>query len=207
MNTVNTATDGSIGPRPAYEMLPILTGAARADAAALAQNASRCLAEQRINHPSGQLVDLIWSQANTLGLYEDGRLTALAVVPWGPDVRHWGAEGRGPGLLVSLVPPVPGQDSQAVRLLTLWLADRAARSGLEWVRWEIPATADVTSGTSTSLLMDALHNLGWEGLPPVRRADGERVAPLRLRAERRKAPTVAISAPAAALRMLAVNGR
>lgn len=205
VNTVGAPTVGSGNRRPAYEMLPILTAAARAEAAALAQNTGRCLAEQRISHPIGQLVDLVRSQADTLGLYEDEALVCCLVVPTDPDVRHWGAEGRTPGLLVSLIPPVPGRDNQGGRPLTLWLADRAARSGVEWVWWEIPATADATSEASTSLT-DTLHDLGWEYLPPVRRADGERVTRLRLRAEARDAPAVAISAPDAALRMLAVSG-
>lgn len=197
---------GSDTRRPAYEMLPISTGASRAEAAALAQEAALRLAEQNIDHPTSQLIDLIRSQADTLGLYEDGILVGCLVVPPEPDVRHWGAEGHAPGLLVSLVPPVPGGDTQGVRLLALWLADRAARSDLEWVRWEITAPADATSGAS-SLLTNTLHDLGWEYLSPVRRADGERVVRLRLRAETRDASAVAISAPDAALRMLAVSGR
>jgi hypothetical protein len=52
-----------------------------------------------------------------------------------------------------------------------------------------------------------LRDLGWEDLPPVRRADGERVTPLRLRAERRPAPTVVISAADDALPLPAVSAR
>ncbi|MET9735138.1 hypothetical protein ABZZ79_32205 [Streptomyces sp. NPDC006458] len=52
-----------------------------------------------------------------------------------------------------------------------------------------------------------LRDLGWEDLPAVRRADGERITPLRLRAELRPAPTVAISASADALPLLAVSAR
>ncbi|MEV5010595.1 hypothetical protein [Streptomyces sp. NPDC055692] len=205
-DTIDGLTAGRHNPRPAYEMLPISTGASRAEAAALAQDAALRLAEQHINHPTSHLMDLIRSQADTLGLYEDGILVGCLVVPPDPDVRHWGAEGHAPGLLVSLVPPVPGEDTQGGRLLTLWLADQAARIGLEWVRWEIMAPADATNAASTSLT-NTLHDLGWENLPPVRRPDGERVTRLRLRAEARDAPAVAISAPDAALRMLAVSGR
>ncbi|MEU2354423.1 helix-turn-helix transcriptional regulator [Streptomyces misionensis] len=188
--------------RTAYEMLPVLTSTARSEAAALA---CRHLAEQRISHSFGYLVDLIWSQT-MLGLYEDKRLIAFVVVLREPDMRHWGVDGRAPGILVTLVPPVPGQDSHAGRLLTLWLADQAARRGLEWVWWEIPAAADVTAETSATL-MGTLRDLGWEVLSPVRRADGGRVVRLRLRAERRDALTAAISAPEATLRMLAVSER
>ncbi|MEV4333614.1 hypothetical protein AB0K02_24255 [Streptomyces sp. NPDC049597] len=204
--TIGGLTVSRYNQRSAYEMLPISTGASRAEALALAQEAALRLAEQHIDHPTSQLVGLIRSQADMLGLYEDGALVGCIVVPPEPEMRHWGAEGRAPGLLVSLVPPVPGENTLGGRLLTLWLADRAARSGLEWVWWEIPAPADATSEASTSLT-DTLQDLGWEYLPPVRRADGERVARLRLRAEARNAPAVAISAPDTALRMLAVSGR
>ncbi|MFJ4623672.1 hypothetical protein [Streptomyces sp. NPDC088812] len=203
---IDGLTIGRDNPRPAYEMLPISTGASRAEAAALAQEAALRLAEQHIDHPTSHLVDLIRSQADVLGLYEDGILISCLVVPPDPDVRHWGTEGRAPGLLVSLVPPVPGGDIQGVRLLTLWLADRAARSGLECVWWEIPTTTNASSEASTSLT-DTLHDLGWEYLPPIHRTDGERVKRLRLRAEPRDASAVALSAPDAALRLLAVSER
>ncbi|MFD8263613.1 hypothetical protein ACFV19_33050 [Streptomyces griseoluteus] len=204
--TIHGLTAGSDNPRPVYEMVPIDTGASRAEAAALAQETALRLGAQQLDHPTSHLVDLIWSQADMLGLYEDGILAGCLVVPPDPDVLHWGAEGRAPGLLVSVVPPVPGGDTQEGRLLTLWLADRAARSGLEWIRWEIPAPADASSEANTSL-MNTMHDLGWENLPPVRRPNGERVTRLRLRAEARDAPAVAISAPEAALRMLTVTGR
>ncbi|UFQ99791.1 hypothetical protein KBP30_00400 [Streptomyces sp. Go40/10] len=189
---------------PAYEMLPVRTGAARAEAAALAEDTARLLAEQGIHHPAGHLSDLIRSQATVLGLYEDGVLVGCLVVHADPDMRHWGPDGRARGLLVSLVPPVPGRIEQVGRLLSLWLADYTARAALEWVWWEIPAADG--SETSTTLL-DTVRDLGWEVLPAVRRTDGEQVVRLRLRAEVRNALTAAISPPRTALPTPAVCRR
>ncbi|MHC3392342.1 hypothetical protein ACLQ2E_23190 [Streptomyces lavendulocolor] len=160
------------------------------------------LADQGIDHPADQLVTLIRSQATVTGLYDDGELAGCLVVHPGEDLPHWSHDCPGPGISVSLVPPVPGHDDQAARLLTLWLADHAAQHGLEWIWWEIPATHQPRAA-----LLALLRDLGWEDLPAVRRADGERVTPLRLRTELRPAPTVAISASADALPLPAVSAR
>ncbi|WP_052412498.1 hypothetical protein [Streptomyces mutabilis] len=186
---------------PVYVMLPVRTGAAKAEAAALAQEATRRLSDQGIDHPADQLVALIRSQATVTGLYEDSELTGCLVVHPGEDLPHW-CRDLGPGVAVSLVPPVPGHDDQAVRLLTLWLADHAAQHGLEWVWWGLPAAFE----TRPTLLV-SLRDFGWEDLPAVRRADGERVTPLRLRAERRPASSVVISAADDALPLPKVIAR
>ncbi|MEU7072933.1 hypothetical protein AB0B30_27760 [Streptomyces narbonensis] len=192
---------GALGT-PVYALLPVRTGAARAEAAALAQEAARQLADQGIDYPADQLVDLIRSQATVTGLYDEGELAGCLVVHPCEDRPHWSRACPGPGLVVSMVPPVPGRDDQAARLLTLWLADRAAQHCLEWIWWEIPA------GPQTrETLLALLRDLGWEDLPPVRRADGQRVTPLRLRADRRPAPTVAIFASADALPLPTVRAR
>ncbi|GLX22513.1 hypothetical protein [Streptomyces lavendulae] len=192
---------GSVGT-PVYALLPVRTGAARAEAAALVQEAVRQLADQGIDYPADQLVDLVQSQATVTGLYDEGELTGCLVVHPGEDRPHWSRAFPGTGLLVSVVPPVPGRDDQAARLLTLWLADRAAQHCLEWIWWEVPAGLQ-----RRTTLLALLRDLGWEDLPPVRRADGQRVTPLRLRADRRPAPTVAIFASADALPLPTVRAR
>ncbi|MFJ3933760.1 MULTISPECIES: hypothetical protein [unclassified Streptomyces] len=194
---------GTVGT-PVYAMLPVLTDAARAEAAALAQEAALGLADQGIDHPVDELVELIRSQKTTItGFYDDDTLVGCLVAHPGADPPHWSGDSPGPGVWVSLVPPVPGRDDQEARLLTLWLADHAAQHGLEWVWWEVPAT-----GQTRRTLLDSLRDLGWEDLPPIRRtADGVHVTPLRLRAERRPAPTVAISAFHNALPLSAVSAR
>ncbi|KOV22487.1 hypothetical protein ADK90_10510 [Streptomyces sp. XY413] len=193
---------GTVGT-PVYAMLPVQTGAARAEATAFAQEATRRLADQGIDHPADQLVDLIRSQATVTGLYDDGELAGCLVVHPDEDPTLWSRNCPGPGVWVSLVPPVPGRDDQVARLLTLCLADQAAQHELKWVWWKVPATAP----QSPAPLLVLLRDLGWEDLPAVRRADGERITPLRLRAERRPAPTVAISASADALPLPAVSSR
>jgi hypothetical protein len=192
---------GAVGT-PVYAMLPVRTGAARAEARALAQEAARRLAEQGIDHPADQMIAFLRSEATITGLYDDGELAGCLVLHPRADLPHWVRDCPGPGIWVSLVPPVPGHDDQAARLLTLWLADHAAQHGLEWVWWEVPAASE-----ARATLLALLRDLGWEDLPPVRRADGERVTPLRLRAERRPAPAVAISAADDALLLPAVSVR
>ncbi len=190
---------GTVGT-PVYAMLRVRTDAARAEAAALAQEAALGLAEQGIEHPVDELVALIQSQATVTGFYDDDTLVGCLVVDPDAGLPH---RGGGPGVWVSLVPPVPGRDDQEARLLALWLADHAAQHGLEWVWWNLPVT-----GRTRGTLLELLRDLGWEDLPPVRRAtDGVRVTPLRLRAERRPAPAVAVCTSPDALPLPAVSAR
>ncbi|MET9117551.1 hypothetical protein ABZX38_25610 [Streptomyces longwoodensis] len=177
---------------PVYEMRTMRTGAERAEATAFAEDTALHLAQQAVDLPVGQFADPIRSQATVLGLHEDSVLVGCLVVHPEADLRHWGRDGRGRGLLVSVIPPVPGCSEQAGRLLTLWLADYAARNGLEWVWWELMATSHGEMGAT---LLDAVRDLGWEDLPAMRRADGEQVVRLRLRAAIRDALTAVISAP------------
>ncbi|MEU3046794.1 hypothetical protein ABZ705_09710 [Streptomyces sp. NPDC006984] len=186
---------------PVYAMRPVLTDAARAEAAALAQEAALGLADQGIDHPVDELVARIQSRATVTGFYDDDTLVGCLVMHPDADQPHRNSDS--PGVWVSLVPPVPGRDDQEARMLALWLADHAAQHGLEWVGWELPAT-----GQTRLALLGLLRDLGWEDLPPVRRAaDGVRVTPLRLRAERRPAPAVAVFASPDALPLPAVSAR
>ncbi|MFI2415108.1 hypothetical protein [Streptomyces sp. NPDC018947] len=170
---------------------------------ALVEDATRRLADRGIDHPTDHMLGLIRSRASVTGLYDDGVLVGCLAVHPEPDLRHWNGDCPSLGVLVSVAPPMPGHNDQTARLLTLWLADRAAQHGLEWVWWEVPCATDLTRAT----LLDFLRDLGWEDLPAVRRADGERVIPLRLRAEKRPALTAAVSASADALPLLAVSTR
>ncbi|MGW4548536.1 hypothetical protein ACWEN4_19500 [Streptomyces violaceorubidus] len=187
---------------PVYAVLPVITDAARAEAAALAQEAALGLADQGIAHPVDELLGFLRSQA-VAGFYDGDTLVGCLVAHPGVDLPRLSGDSSGPGIWVSLVPPVPGRDDLEARLLTLWLADHAARHGLEWVGWELPAT-----GQTRGALLELLRDLGWEDLPPIRRAvDGARVTALRLRAERRPAPAVAVSASPDALPLPAVSAR
>ncbi|MDX3204767.1 hypothetical protein [Streptomyces scabiei] len=180
---------------PVYEMLPIDTDAARAEAAALAEDRARLLAGQGITVSADRTRALL-REPGVLGLYEDGILVGTLVLHKDPDMRHWGADGRDPGLLVSLDPSTVGSN-QVGRMLTLWLADHAASNRLMWVWCEVPSNPGPVDQASQWLL-EHLRDLGWETRSPAGlNSTGDRVIRLRLRAEARPALSAAISAPRA----------
>ncbi|MEV6581418.1 hypothetical protein AB0M92_25020 [Streptomyces sp. NPDC051582] len=203
MSTQGSFHDGDrrqspTGRRPAapvYEVLPINTDAARAEAAALATDRAHLLAGQGITVTTDRANALL-REGGALGFYEGGILVGALVLHRDPDMRHWGVDGRDPGLLVSLDPVTAGS-SQVGRMLTLWLADYAANSRLMWVWCDVPCkpgAIDEVAQWSLQYLCD----LGWEtrsrtSLSPT----GERVIRLRLRAQARPALTEVISDPAA----------
>ncbi|MFJ9967204.1 hypothetical protein [Streptomyces avermitilis] len=178
---------------PAYEVLPITTDAARAEAAALATDRVRLLAEQGITISADRARALL-REDGALGFYEGGILVGALVLHRDPDMRHWGAYGRDPGLLVSLDPAMAGS-IQVGRMLTLWLADYAANSRLMWVWCDVPCEPGAVD-EAAQWLLTYLCDLGWEtrspaGLSPT----GERVVRLRLRTQARPALAEAISDP------------
>ncbi|WP_255306223.1 hypothetical protein [Streptomyces sp. Wb2n-11] len=180
---------------PVYVLLPIDTDAARAEAAALAEDRARLLAGQGIT-VSADPTRALLQEPGALGLYEDGILAGALVLHEDPDMRHWGADGREPGLLVSLDPATVGS-SQVGRLLTLWLADHAADNHLMWVWCEVPSRPGSVDAASEWLLKH-LRGLGWQTrTPAVLSPAGGRVARLRLGAEARPALAAAISTPPA----------
>ncbi|MBZ3908428.1 MULTISPECIES: hypothetical protein [Streptomyces] len=174
-------------------MLPITSDAARAAVDVLASDRAHLLAGQGVTVDTGRAAALLRGPG-ALGLYEDSLLVGCLVLRTDPDVRHWGAGGHDAGLLVALDPATVGS-TQVGRLLTLWLADHAARSGRTWVWCEVPFPSGPTAGTSQWLLT-YLCDLGWEArYPAVRSPVGGRVVRLRLRAEARAAMATAISVP------------
>jgi hypothetical protein len=176
---------------PVYELLPIDTDAARAEAAALAEDRARQLSRQGIAISADRTRSLL-REPGALGLYEDGILVDSLVLYNDPDMRHWGVDGRDPGLLVSLALSTVGSN-QVERLLTLWLADYAANRQLMWVWCEVPTNPGPDEEASQRLL-EHLRDLGWESRSPASlNPAGDRVARLRLRAEARPALSAAIS--------------
>ncbi|MEU1776708.1 hypothetical protein ABZ501_27280 [Streptomyces sp. NPDC019922] len=187
------AAPAAASAAPAYEMLPITSDAARAAATALAEDRAHLLAAQGVMVPAGSTTALL-SEPGALGLYEDGSLVGCLALRTSPDMRHWGADGRDPGTLVLLDPATVGT-TQVGRLLTMWLADHAARRRLTWVWCDVPAPRGQAEEASEWLL-DHLHELGWETRSPtVLTSAGDRVVRLRLRAEARAALAAAISVP------------
>ncbi|MFI6113282.1 hypothetical protein [Kitasatospora sp. NPDC051164] len=176
-----------------YEVLPINTDAARAEAAALATDRVRLLAGQGITVSADRAKALL-REDGAFGFYEGGILVGALVLHRDPDMRHWGVDGRDPGLLVSLDPVTAGSN-QVGRMLTLWLADYAANSLLTWVRCEVPCKTGAVD-EAAQWLLQYLRDLGWETRSPTSLSPtGERVIRLRLRAQARPALTEAISDP------------
>lgn len=176
---------------PAYEMQPIASDAARAATAALAQDRVHLLAGQDITISAG-LTTALLSEPGALGLYEDGILVGCLALRPRPDMRHWGADGRESGILVLLDPATVGT-THVGRLLTMWLADHAARKRLTWVWCEVPSPRGHAKEASEWLL-EHLRELGWETRSPtVLTPAGDRVVRLRLRAEAKAALAAAIT--------------
>ncbi|WP_016828441.1 hypothetical protein [Streptomyces viridosporus] len=154
---------GGRTPAPVYEMLPIGTDAARAEAAALAEDRARLLAGQGIDVSVDRTRDLL-QDPGALGLYEDGILVGALVLRTDPDTRHWGADGRDPGFLVYLDPATVGS-GQVGRLFTLWLADHAASNRLMWVWCEVPCNPGPVNEANQWLLKSCATS---GGRPPRR---------------------------------------
>ncbi|MFF4179864.1 hypothetical protein [Streptomyces sp. NPDC001750] len=179
-------TGSNMRTTPVYVVRPIATDAARAEASAFAEDYARALAEQGINVSARPITSSPGGQA--LGVYEDDVLVGALVMYPHADMRHWGVDGREPGLFVSLDHTADGQVGQAI---TLWLADYAASAdGTKWVWCEVPTAAG-----------DAHHRLahlgdfGWECLRPGCGRDSSPVARLRLRARSLPGIAAVISAP------------
>lgn len=178
---------------PAYEMLPLNSDAACAAVEVLASDRAQLLAGQGVTVDTGRAATQL-REPGALGLYEGSLLVGCLVLRTDPDVRHRGAGDHDAGLLVALDPATVGT-TQVGRLLTLWLADHAARKQLTWVWCEVPSPSGPAAGTGQWLLT-YLCDLGWEArYPAVRSPAGGRVVRLRLRAEARAAMAAAISVP------------
>lgn len=149
-----SSTIGHGGPRtlpedaagPAYEMLPINSDAARAAVAVLANDRAHLLAVQGVTVDTGRATTLL-RESGALGLYEDSLLIGCLVLRTDPDVRHRGPGGHDAGLLIAFDPATVGT-TQVGRLLTLWLANHAARTRLTWVWCEVPSPSDLAAGSS-----------------------------------------------------------
>lgn len=112
---------------------------------------------------SAERATALLREAGVLGLYEGGILVGAFVLHRDPDMRHWGADGRDPGLLVSL-DPVTTKSSQVGRMLTLWLADYAANSRLIWVWCDVPCKPGAVDEPAQWFLK-YLCDLGWVNRP------------------------------------------
>ncbi|MFJ3824947.1 hypothetical protein [Streptomyces nodosus] len=171
-------------------MRPLSTDAERAEAGALVEERLTWLTRRglpvrlRLDIPD-LFLDQRWE---SVGLFEDGLLIGCMILDGDTDAR-------GPALFLAHVHTLPGRTDGALRLITLWASDYAARCGLLHVRAEVLARHDL-SVDPISRVLDRLQTVGW-GLRGIGTGeDDERVARLELRAELRPlAPLIGCTVP------------
>lgn len=193
MNTATpdtTAPAGTAADRDgratwAYEMRPIVTAADREAAAALVQDRNLWLARRGLDAPALHVTAFRDHRTEAVGLYEhddgDEVLVGCLLLHREPDLRSWAVDDPAPALKVSLAHTAPGRTDRVGWLMTLWLANYAARTGIDCVYAEAPGRSTVSGGTDGRLL-GHLRDLGWDMLGSGRNPDGHRVARLRLAA-------------------------
>ncbi|MGC4998527.1 hypothetical protein [Streptomyces sp. DT195] len=171
-------------PTWAYEMRPITTAADRAVAAALIEDRRQWLAQRGLDSPARVAEAFRDPRAEAVGLYDDDRgqeiLVGCLLLHRQPDPPE-GYDGSSPALTVSLAYSAPGRTARAGWLITLWLADFAARTGRKWVYAEAPGRHPRFDCTPCRLL-DHLRDLDWQVLGPGHDSDGHRVVRLKLAA-------------------------
>ncbi|MEU3171805.1 hypothetical protein [Streptomyces sp. NPDC007000] len=176
---------GQGADRPAYEVRPLLTPAARAEAAALVEDRIHALAALHIAPPYPHAPAVFREdQTEAVGLYENDAEAVLAgclVLHRHHDLRHWGGDDSEPGLLVSLAHTAPDRDGRTGWRMTMWLRDYADRLQTPWVYAEAPRW-HAGDDRAVGRLLSHLRDLGWEVLGSGRRPEGQRVARLRLAA-------------------------
>ncbi|WP_051708960.1 hypothetical protein [Streptomyces sp. NRRL S-350] len=167
----------------AYEMRPIVTAADREAAAALVQDRGLWLARRGFDAPALHVAAFRDHRAEAVGLYEDDDrdevLVGCLLLHREPDLRTWAVDDPTPALKVSLAHTAPGRTDRTGWLMTLWLADYAAHTGIDCVYAEVPSRSTGPDGAGGRLL-GHLRDLGWHVLGSGRTPDGHRVARIRL---------------------------
>jgi hypothetical protein len=169
-------------------MRPLDTDAEHADATALVQDRALWLARRDVTLPHRHTIAFRNTQGEALGLYEydtsgDEVLVGCLILDRQPAGRPWAEDG--PALSVSLVCTAPDRDDRVGHLITVWLADFAARTGATGVCAEAPGTCS-RNDSAAHRLLDHLRDLGWLITGNGPNLDGEPVARLRLDPHRRK---------------------
>ncbi|MFI2736634.1 hypothetical protein [Streptomyces sp. NPDC018711] len=169
----------------AYEMRPVVTAADRAAAAALVQDRGQWLARRGLPAPALHVTAFRHHGTEAIGLYEedggDEVLVGCLLLHRKPDLRSWAVDDPAPALKVSLAHTAPGRTDRAGWLMTLWLADYAARTGIDFVYAEASSQSTASAGREGRLL-GYLRDLGWDVLGSGRNPDGHKIARMRLTA-------------------------
>ncbi|MFD9771694.1 hypothetical protein ACFWXE_15450 [[Kitasatospora] papulosa] len=166
-----------------YEIRPIVTAADREAAAALVQDRNLWLS--RHGHDASALHVTAFRDHRTeaVGLYEedggDEILVGCLLLHRQPAPQSWGVDNS--ALTVLLAHTAPGRTDRPGWLLTMWLADYAARAGSEWVHAEVPGW-NTGSNDGVARLLGHLRDLGWQVLGTGHDPDGHRVTRIRLAA-------------------------
>lgn len=168
-----------------YQMRPIVTAADREEAAALVQDRGLWLAQRGYDASALHVTAFRDHRTEVAGLYEedacDEILAGCLLLHRQPDLRTWAIDDPAPALKVSLAHTAPGRTDRAGWLMTLWLANYAARTGIDFVYAEAPGRSTASSGTGSRLL-GYLLDLGWQVIDLGRDLDGRQVTRIRLAA-------------------------
>ncbi|MEE1930667.1 hypothetical protein V1J52_21155 [Streptomyces sp. TRM 70351] len=167
-----------------YLVRPLASDAERDEAAALVEDRRSWLTRRGLPLPARLDTPALYrdAQSAAVGLFEDEDLLSCLILDPRPDLRRWGTNGAGPSLLLREVHTLPGRPDNAIRLLTLWAADYAARLNLPCVRAEAPARYPLNVDPITRVL-DRLRHMGWEIRGTGPGADGDQAALLELRSQ------------------------
>ncbi|MFK0120136.1 hypothetical protein [Streptomyces sp. NPDC090994] len=192
-----------------YEMRLLLTDAERTEAGALVEDRLRWLTLRGLPVPMRPDIPDVYREASsacrkTAGLFEDDVLLACLILDSDPALGHWGRDG-GPSLFLGHVHTLPAHPDDAVRLITLWASDHAARLNLPCVRAEALARRDLSIDPIRPFL-DRLEDMGWTVRGTGPGTDGERVARLELAAELRPGLTSLIDCSVPLPRQPVLNG-
>ncbi|MEU4077597.1 hypothetical protein [Streptomyces venezuelae] len=176
-----------------YEMRPIVTAAEREVAAALVQDRNLWLSRHGRDAPALHVTAFRDHRTEAVGLYEedggDEILVGCLLLHRQPNLWPGAVDDPARALKVSMAHTAPGRTDRIGWLMKLWLADYAARTGIDFVYAEVPSRSTGPAGTDGRLL-EHLRDLGWRDLGSGRTPDGHRVTRIRLSA----APTPGLAA-------------
>ncbi|MEU5662103.1 hypothetical protein [Streptomyces longwoodensis] len=169
-----------------YEMRPLPTAADREAAAALVQDRGLWLASRGLDAPALHAAAFRNLRTEAVGLFEEDNggdeiLIGCLLLHRQPTPQSWGVDNSASALMVSLAYTAPGGTDRAGWLLTMWLADYAARAGGDWVYAEVPGGCTGSDDGATRL-RGHLRDLGWRVLGAGHDPDGHRVTRIRLAA-------------------------
>ncbi|MFI5857406.1 hypothetical protein [Streptomyces parvulus] len=193
MNSVTSDANAPVSARDdhdgratwVYEMRPLRSAADREVAAALIQDRARWLGPRGLDAPTLHAAPFRDPRTEAVGLYEeddgDEVLVGCLLLHRQPAPQSWGVDDSAPALMVSLAHTAPGRTDRPGWLLTMWLADYAARAGIDWAYAEVPGWhTGATDGVAR--LVEHLRDLGWRVLGTGHDPDGHRVTRIRLAA-------------------------